>query len=466
MSNGSDNAPPRKVDRDTAFKIAVQRQQAGAGAEAVRIYQQILAADPSYASAWINLGVALRALGRIEAGVACLRRGVALKPDDAAALSNLGNALRAAGRLNEARDSHLAAIEIDPSAGSFVYNLGLVLRDLGDLNSAIDRFDEAEATGYQPPELNWDRALARLLRGELKRGFAEYEWRWQIPDAKPRNFSAPAWNGEPLEGKTLLVYAEQGFGDTIQFVRYLPMLVGRAENIIFECQEPLARLFKNSPACENATLVVREENALPHFDAQVALLSLAHLLETDVDSVPTSVPYLTPPTDTPRIVQRGGNLRVGLVWAGKPSHRNDRNRSLTLSDLAPLLETAGVDFHSFQLSEPADTIGPLGFSALLADLRPGIRDFADSAALMNEMNLIISADTAPAHLAGALGRPVWTLVPFAPDWRWLAGRDDTPWYPTMRLFRQTRPRDWEGVAERLCESLDQFIADNRSKSGS
>jgi len=427
----------------------------------VRIYQKILAADPSFASAWINLGVALRALGRIEAGVACLRRGVALKPGDAAALSNLGNALRAAGRLDEARDSHLAAIEIDPSAGSFVYNLGLVLRDLGDFDGAIDRFDAAEAQGYQTPELSWDRALARLLRGELKRGFAEYEWRWKIPDAKPRDLPGVAWKGEPLDGKTLLIYAEQGFGDTIQFVRYLSMLAGRAEHIVFECQEPLARLFHDSPACENVTLVVREEDDLPHFDAHVALLSLAHLLETDVDSIPATVPYLAPPTDTPRIVPRGNGLRVGLVWAGKPSHRNDRNRSLALPVLAPLLETAGADFHSFQLSDPADTIGPLGFSALLADLRPGIRDFADSAALMNEMDLIISADTAPAHLAGALGRPVWVLVPFAPDWRWLAGQDESPWYPSMRLFRQTRSRDWEGVVKRLCEALVQHIATNR-----
>ena len=247
MNNGPDNAPPRKVDRETAFQIAVQRQQDGDGAEAVRIYQKILAADPSFASAWINLGVALRALGRIEAGVACLRRGVALKPGDAAALSNLGNALRAAGRLDEARDSHLAAIEIDPSAGSFVYNLGLVLRDLGDFDGAIDRFDAAEAQGYQTPELSWDRALARLLRGELKRGFAEYEWRWKIPDAKPRDLPGVAWKGEPLDGKTLLVYAEQGFGDTIQFVRYLSMLAGRAEHIVFECQERAGAVIPRQP---------------------------------------------------------------------------------------------------------------------------------------------------------------------------------------------------------------------------
>ena len=254
MSDEQDSAPPRRVDRETAFRMAVQRQQAGSNAEAVRIYQRILAADTNFAPAWVNIGVALRGLGRIDAGVACLQRGVAMKPDDAGARSNLGNALRAAGRLEEARDSHLAAIEKDPSAGSFVYNLGLVLRDLGDLDGAIERFDGAEALGYAPADLKWDRALALLLRGDMQRGFEEYDWRWQIPDAKPRELKGPAWDGGDLTGKTLLVYAEQGFGDTIQFVRYLPLLTGRADEIVFECQEPLVRMFRASPACRDVTI--------------------------------------------------------------------------------------------------------------------------------------------------------------------------------------------------------------------
>ncbi|NKB55174.1 MAG: tetratricopeptide repeat protein [Alphaproteobacteria bacterium] len=461
MNDESDSALPRMVDRETAFRMAVQHQQAGSNTEAVRIYQQILAADPAYAPAWINLGVALRTLGRIEAGVACLQRGVTLKPGDAAALSNLGNALRAAGRLDEARDSHLAAIELDPSGGSFTYNLGLVLRDLGDLDDAIAQFDAAEGKGYQPAELKWDRALALLLRGDLPRGFAEYEWRWQIPDAKPRDFSGLAWNGERLDGKTLQVYAEQGFGDTIQFVRYLPLLADRAERIVFECQEPLARLFRDSPVCRDVTVVARDVDALPEYDAHVALLSVAHFLKTDMESVPAEIPYLTPPADTSRVMKRGDGLRVGIVWAGKPSHRNDRNRSLPLSALAPLFETAGADFYSLQLGDPADTIAPLGFSALVADLRPGIRDFADSAGLISSLDLMISADTAPAHLAGALGVPVWTLLPFAPDWRWLTNREDTPWYPSMRLFRQTRPRHWDDVVEQLCKALAQRVAQEK-----
>lgn len=456
MNNGDDSGA-RRVDRETAFRMAVQRHQAGDNADAVGLYRRILAADPLFAPAWINIGVALRSLGRIDAGVACLQRGVSLKPDDGGARSNLGNALRAAGRLEAAREAHLAAIERDSGSGSFVYNLGLVLRDLGDIDGALERFDAAESMGYAPPDLKWDRALALLLRGDLARGFAEYEWRWQIADARPRAFDGPAWTGEDPAGKTLLVYAEQGFGDTIQFVRYLPLLAGRAGHIVFECQEPLVRLFRDSPAFEGVTVIARDVDALPDYDAHVALLSLPHL--TGTAFLPAPEPYLMTAADRPRIAGRTGMLHVGLVWAGKPTHRNDRNRSLALPDLARLFEVPGVQFYSLQLAEPADSIAALGWDALVRDLRTYVRDFADSASLIGSLDLLVSADTAPAHLAGALGRPVWVLLPFAPDWRWQIGREDSPWYPSMRLFRQTRPRDWTDAVDRLCEALRARVAE-------
>lgn len=455
--NDGDESGPRRVDRETAFRMAVQRHQAGDNAEAVQLYQHILAADPLFGPAWVNIGVALRSLGKADAGVACLKRGVALKPEDAGARSNLGNALRAAGRLEEARDSHLAAIERDPATGSFVYNLGLTLRDLGDFDGALERFDAAEALGYAPPDLKWDRALALLLRGDLARGFAEYEWRWKIADARPRAFAGPAWTGEDFTGKTLLVYAEQGFGDTIQFVRYLPRLVGRAGHVVFECQKPLVRLFRDSPACDGVTVIARDVDPVPDFDAHAALISLPHL--TGEEFLPALEPYLKAVADKPRLAGRSGMLQVGLVWAGKPSHRNDRNRSLALADLARLFEIPGVQFYSLQLAEPAESIATLGWGALIADLRPNIRDFADSAALIGSLDLLVSADTAPAHLAGALGRPVWVLLPFAPDWRWQTGRADSPWYPSMRLFRQSRPRDWTDVVDRLCAALQERVAE-------
>jgi len=442
-------------DRDAAFQAAVARQRAGDNAAAIGLYQRVLAADPVHAGAWINLGVALRAAGRIAAAVACLRRGVALRPDDAAARSNLGNALRADGRLDEARACHEAAIAAAPASGSFVYNLALVLRDAGDLDAALARFDAAETLGYDKSELKWDRALALLLRGDMARGFTEYEWRWQTPDAKKRDFPGPAWDGAPLGDGTLLVYAEQGFGDAIQFVRYLPLLAGRAARVVFECPALLIRLLRASPACAGLRLVARDIDPLPDFDAHAALLSLPHLLTAE--TIPAQTPYLHPPAEGTRLDDPpGGGLRVGIAWAGKPTHRNDRNRSLALARLAPVLELPGADFHSLQLGAAADQIAALGFAAVLRDWRPQIRDFADSAALIAALDLVITVDSAPAHLAGALGREVWTLLPFAPDWRWRTGRTgrtDTPWYPAMRLFRQDAPGAWDEVVARVCAAL-------------
>jgi tetratricopeptide (TPR) repeat protein len=460
VTGAGDEPQAARVDRDTAFRLALDRHRSGRYGEAIALYRRIVATDPAYAPAWINLGVALRAEGRIAASIGCLRRGIALKPDDAGSLSNLGNALRAAGRLAEAASSHEAAIAIDPAGGSFRYNLGLVQRDHGDIDTALASFDAAVAQGYDTAELQWDRALALLLKGDLAGGFAGYEWRWQIPEAKPRGLDGPVWKGEDLSGKTLLVYAEQGFGDTIQFVRYLPGLrerPGAPARIVLECQPPLVRLFAGSPACAGVSIAVRDETPLPPFDYQMALLSLPRIAGTTAETIPADIPYLCPPSKDVPSLRLPKGFHVGIAWAGKPTHRNDRNRSTGLSALAPLLEIPGAIFHSLQLGDDGDAIATQGFSALLRDHRGIIRDFADSAALLRQLDLVISVDTAPVHLAGALGRPVWVLLPYAPDWRWQTGRTDSPWYPSMRLFRQPAPGDWPSVVAAACSALREEI---------
>jgi tetratricopeptide (TPR) repeat protein len=448
--------------------MAIDRQRAGDAVEAIDLYQRILAADPNFAAAWVNLGVALRAEGRYVASVACLRRGVALQPGDAAALSNLGNALRSLGRLEAAASAHEQAIARDPATGSFVYNYALVQRDQGRFDAALENFDAAQAKGYDSPELNWDRALALLLHGDLARGFKEYEWRWQIPDAKPRGFVTPVWNGEKLPGQTLLVYAEQGFGDTIQFARYVPLIAPRAARIVFECQAPLLRLFQASALGDNVRVVARnDDGAVADHDVQTALLSLPHLAGITVDTVPAAAPYLSVPGNAgvPDFRHSGvqgriqGKFHVGIAWAGKPSHRNDRNRSMPLSTLAPLFDVPGATFHSLQIGDSANAIRVQGFSALMHDHQGIIRDFADSASLVTGLDLVIGVDTALVHLAGALDCPVWTLLPFVPDWRWQTGRDDSPWYPSMRLFRQTGTGRWDDVIERVRAALEKAVAD-------
>ena len=333
-------------------------------------------------------------------------------------------------------------------------------RDQGKFDAALANFDVAQAKGYDSPELNWDRALALLLQGDLARGFTQYEWRWQIPDAKPRGIATPVWNGEDLTGKTLLVHAEQGFGDTIQFARYLPMIAPRAARVVFECQAPLLRLFQSSALGDTVRVVARDDNgSVPDHDVQSALLSLPRLAGTDADTVPATTPYLSPPDDAGFPALRESGVHVGIAWAGKPTHRNDRNRSMPLTNLAPLFDVPGATFHSLQFDGPAQAIQVQGFTALVRDHRGSIGDFADSAALVAGLDLVIGVDTALVHLAGALGRPVWTLLPLVPDWRWQTGRKDSPWYPSMRLFRQTGPGRWKDVIERVRSALEKFAAD-------
>ncbi|MBL4720199.1 MAG: glycosyltransferase family protein [Alphaproteobacteria bacterium] len=451
------------------FDAAAAHQQDGRLAEAITLYQQVLLRAPGHAPSWINMGVALRGVGHIDAGVASLFRGVAIKPNDAGALSNLGNALRAAGRLTEAQDHHRQAVELAPEDGSFYYNLALALRDSGDLSAAMSCFKDAEVKGYDKAELHWDRALTRLLDGDMRRGFADYEWRWKIADAKTRDFTQPVWTGETLKagasGKsgTLLVYAEQGFGDAIQFFRYLPLLKEKAARIIFECQAPLARLFKGSAIGRDVDIIPREDSddakiLMPAFDAQVALLSAPHFLGESENLVPGAMPYLTPPPGAHSITAPKGHLKVGLTWAGKPTHRNDRNRSTPLKTFMPLIDMPGITFFSLQLGPPADEIAQSGAGALVHDLQPYLRDFTDTAAVLSEMDLVICVDTSLAHLAGAMARPVWTLLPYAPDWRWLLNRSDTPWYPSMRLFRPDAPLDWSGVIAQVKAALVDFKA--------
>ena len=439
------------------FGAALRDHRAGRLPEAIAGYRHVLRLAPGHASAWINLGVALRASGHAEEAVACLRRGVQLKPDDAGVCSNLGNALRAVGRLREASTWHRRALALDPGRGQAHYNFALACRDLGELDEALAHLARAEAAGYRSPELHWDWALTLLLAGDLKRGFIAYEWRWKLPDNPPRFVDAPRWQGEDLADRALLVHAEQGFGDTIQFVRYLPLLASRGGKLLFECQTPLLRLFRDSPALAGVELFPRDA-PLPRFDFQAPLLSLPRLLGTTADSIPAAVPYLTPPRGKRRPASNAG-LRVGIAWAGKPSHRNDRNRSVDLARFRPLLDLPGIRFVSLQQGAAAAAIAELDWASRLEALDPPPVDFAETAAAMMQLDLVITVDTAVAHLAGALARPVWTLLPFAADWRWQTLRTDSPWYQTMRLFRQARPGDWTEVFQRVHAALrDRLVS--------
>lgn len=447
------------------FAKAIEQHQAGRMERAIELYRHLVTQHPGYAPAWNNLGVALRATDKFAAAASALRRGTAISPEDAGAWSNLGNALRAIGEYDEAARAHETSLEIDPEAGRVHYNLALVRRDLGDLDAALKGFAEAEGRGFKSSEMFWDRALTYLVSGDLARGFREYEWRWQLPESPPRFSEIETWGGQPFEDKTLLVHMEQGFGDAIQFLRYLPMAAARGGRVIYECPPPLMRLVRNSAVAADIELFEQGTPA-PSADLQIPLLSLARVFETTLDTIPNDGPYLQSLADGPKLQVSSDGPRVGLVWAGKPTHKNNRNRSIALATMLPLLEMPEIRFVGLQKGDGSDQPQRLGADALVVNIGERMRDFADTASILEQLDLLVSVDTSVVHLSGALGTPAWALIPYSPDWRWLYGRDDTPWYDSVRLFRQTKPGDWPEVLDRVRDALSQFadaFEKNKSK---
>jgi Tfp pilus assembly protein PilF len=448
---------PRFARAEAYFRAAAGHQSAGRLEEALTDYAKALALNPSDARAYNNMGVALRALGRPEAALASYRRSPALRQDDPGLFSNMGNILRHLGRQAEAAECLRRSVALRPDSADSWRNLGLVLRDLGELEEAIACFDRADALRPNHTDTIWDRAYAYLLKGDLAAGFAGYEVRWGLAEAKPRGFSQPQWRGEDLAGRTLLVYAEQGFGDTIQFARYLPRLAGKGGRVVAECQPELMELLAGIPGVER---FVAKGDALPDFDLQCPLVSLPHILGTVLETVPAEIPYLSvAPSDGQRIETAPGiSARIGLAWGGSPTHKNDRNRSIPFEHFLRLAERPDTMLYSLQKGGRTEVLQSMACAALIRNLAPRIESFADTARFVEQLDLVVTCDTSVAHLAGALGKPVWVLLPFAPDWRWLRERTDSPWYPTMRLFRQTAPGDWAEVFDAVRAALDGFVS--------
>ncbi len=285
-----------------------------------------------------------------------------------------------------------------------------------------------------------------------------------MKESPRRVLAQPEWDGGPFPGRTLLLHAEQGLGDTLQFIRYAPLVRGLGGRVVVECQKPLAHLLGSVAGID---ALVPEGNPLPPFDLHTPLLSLPHLLGTTAATVPAAVPYLSPDPGAVEVwrhrVGRGEELKVGLVWAGSPGHENDRNRSIPLKRLRPLLDVPSMRFFALQVCERSRDIEALWLQGSIGDISPDLDDLADTAAALSVLDLLISVDTAPAHLAGALGRPVWLLLPFAPDWRWMMDREDSPWYPTMRLFRQPTQSDWLSAIHRIRNELAALVGGDRAK---
>jgi tetratricopeptide (TPR) repeat protein len=426
-------------------------------ADASRRYRQALAHKADYAEAHNGLGAVLLLQNEPGPAMACFERALALKPDNVEARNNLGSALRNLNRPSEAVECYDRALALKPDYVEALNNRGNALQALNRVAEAMASFDKALAINPDYDEAHLNRSCLRLLSGDFEPGWEEYEWRWRTRATAPwrRDFAQPLWVGEePLADRTILLHDEQGFGDAIQFVRYLPLVAARAAKVILEVQPPLKALLSR---VAGAALVRGRGEDLPAFDVRCPLLSLPLAFKTRLDTIPATVPYVSASED--RIIkwkQRlppEGKRRIGIAWAGNPAFSGDRTRSIGLPRFAPLLSVEGVELYSIQRDLRDGDRDILRSHPGVVQLGDAMEDFDDTAAIISLLDLVISSDTSVVHLAGAMGKPVWVLLQHVADWRWLMDRDDSPWYPTARLFRQPAIDDWESVVARVMREL-------------
>ena len=442
------------------FLLGSVNQLLGNVGESLANYERALRLEPNHAGALNNLGVALQSVGMPKESAASLRIAIRNKPDYAEAHSNLGNALKDQGDLGAAVACYRRAIEIDPNYFDAYNNLGNGLRALGDLAESVSCYEKALELKPGNPQMHLNRALAWLQMGDFDRGWPEYEWRLKCNEYTIRAVPPqPRWDGAPLEGRTILLYADHGLGDTIQFIRYAPLVRERGGRVVVQCQQSIAGLVATSAGIDQ---VVVEGSPLPEFAVYAPLMSLPMIFGTTLASVPACVPYLTGDAKVTNAIRaelgRTGAFRIGVAWQGNPRHRRDRERSFRLSKLETIARIPGVELFSLQGIFGLDQLSEVEGRFAIHSLGERLTDFMEIAAVMQSLDLVVVPDTALAHLAGAVGVPVWVALAFAPDWRWLDERTDSPWYPSMRLFRQNQWGDWDEVFERMAREVPLFIA--------
>jgi tetratricopeptide (TPR) repeat protein len=493
MSLTPANQIPQQSGRAEALhSLGVNAYQIGNLEEAITHFRQALDINPNYAEVHNDLGAALKKQGKLKEACVHYQQAINYQPDAAIAHYNMGVALQQLGSLREAVTYYQQAINIDPDfikaylhlgevcnlldkpSESINYYqrilalhpgfpgiyqmMGIAFQKLGKLKEAISCFDRALELNPDDAETHHFRGCALLAAGDLGQGFLEFQWGRK--DFKNFSFSQPYWDGSNLEGKTILLHAELGFGDTVQFIRYAPLVAQRGGQVIVACQKPLVRLLATMSAIKQ---VIAQGESLPEFQVHLPFLSLPRILGTTTETVPNQVPYLIPPeSDNFRLAEPSETcVKVGIVWAGTPRFWSKyEKRSCAITDFQKLLDIPGTRFYSLQKGPRSKDLAELDNRELVEDLSNQLGDFADTAAAIAQLDLVITVDTAVAHLAGALNHPVWVLLPFSPEWRWMLGREDSPWYPSMRLFRQDNPSDWTGVFAQVAEAL-RALADQR-----
>jgi autotransporter strand-loop-strand O-heptosyltransferase len=431
--------------------------------EALASYDKVLTIEPTHAMTLHNRATLLSDLRRFDEALVSFDALLSLQPDNANVLNNRGVALNFLNRPDEALASYAKALALNPVHIQALGNRGVVLQGMRRFDEALADFEKALAIKPGHPEAHWDMAFFRLLRGDFEIGWQEAEWRWEKKEIVPRkrNFTQPLWLGkEELNGKAILLHAEQGVGDTIHFCRYAPLVARKGGRVILEVQPALVTLLSALKQSTDQLQIVARGERLPHFDYHCPLLSLPLAFGTTSQTIPADIPYLHASEEAiaswKKRLPSSHWLRVGLVWAGHREHANDRNRSIALGRFAPILSLSDVEFVSLQKNASPADIETLGRHGHVLDLGPELRDFADTAAVLSQLDLLVSVDTAAAHLAGAMGKPVHLLLPHMPDWRWLLDRADSPWYPTVRLFRQKIPGQWDDVIRRVAQAVSDL----------
>ncbi|MDO6387396.1 tetratricopeptide repeat protein [Uliginosibacterium sp. 31-12] len=483
-------SPPQgQYTPEQVFRLALEHAESGRLAQAEQLLRRLLAVAPGNPVVFEALASVLQGLGRLSEALAMIRGALAIRPDSPsahnthalillaegerrAALAAFEQALRLApdyfealvNRANLLSDLHrfeeaLAALDLairqQPALALLHNNRGLVLQDMRRFDEALAAYGEARRLAPEFAEARWNEARCRLLTGDFLEGWRLHEARWQVDGfAAARNFSQPLWLGDTdLAGKTILLHGEQGFGDSLQFARYVPLVAARGARVLLEVRKGLRSLLESVAGVAE---VIDAGDSLPIFDCHCPLMTLPLAFGTCLESIPTEVPYLGVSAERnlcwrEHLAHLPQGLKIGIAWAGNPAHRNDFNRSMPLASLEPLLRS-GAHFVSLQKA-PTEAERGLLVRFGVADFSAEINDFLDTAALIEQLDLVISVDSAAAHLAGALGKPLWLALPFVGEWRWLLDRVDSPWYPTARLFRQGSPGDWQGLVAQMRQAL-------------
>ncbi|MBV9122006.1 MAG: tetratricopeptide repeat protein, partial [Planctomycetes bacterium] len=456
----------RPQDPRAHFSLGVALGKLGKHAEAVTYFQQSLKLQPLQAEVYNNLGFAFAEQGNLDEAVACYRQAVQLRPNYPEAFSNLGNALRRLGRFAEAEASLQQALAARPDYPEAHNNLAVALAEQRKLTEALPHYAEAIRLRPDYADAHKNRSLAWLVLGDFTQGFEEFEWRWKSKGFLPRSFPQPLWDGSPLEGRTILLHGEQGIGDILQFVRYAPLVQEHGGRVLLECPGGILPLLRTCPGIDR---LLTAGTPLPAFDCHLSLMSLPRVLGTTPATIPGNVPYLFADPGLIAYWQQElgdrNTFKVGIVWQGNPKFPADQYRSFPLARLAPLAQVPQVQLFSLQKGPGVEQMAAVADQFPVVDLGGRLDQntgaFLDTAAVMKNLDLVVTCDTAAGHLAGALGVPVWLALSYAGDWRWLLDREDSPWYPTLRLFRQSRLGDWETVFDRMAEELKKLLASPR-----